>query len=114
MVTLNLRFAEGPHNSKTGGLCIDGLIPVCAYCKRVREAGRPASDRDAWHEPGDFIALRAGHDFTHGICPDCYDRQMEIMDREDAAGRVRPVNTGPINERRQACSDTVFTGQGGR
>jgi len=90
------------------------LTALSRYAPIARGFARPASDRDAWHEPGDFIALRAGHDFTHGICPDCYDRQMEIMDREDAAGRVRPVNTGPINERRQACSDTVFTGQGGR
>ena len=61
------------------------MFPICAYCKRIREVGRPAEDRSAWREVEDYIALKTNASFTHGMCPDCYDRQIEIMDREDGA-----------------------------
>lgn len=51
------------------------LIPICAWCKNVR------SDSGFWTKVEQFIAERssAGVQFTHGICPECLDTQMDTL-----------------------------------
>ncbi|HEV8630342.1 MAG TPA: PAS domain-containing protein [Thermoanaerobaculia bacterium] len=51
------------------------LLPVCSYCKRVRD------DRDYWHELDAYLA-HAGARITHGICPDCY-RDVALRELEE-------------------------------
>jgi phosphoserine phosphatase RsbU/P len=45
-----------------------GLLPICAYCKKIR------SDRDYWQEVEGYITEHSAAQFSHSICPDCYDR----------------------------------------
>jgi integral membrane sensor domain MASE1 len=42
-----------------------GLLPICAWCKRVRD------DHDYWHSVEEYISERTDAQFSHGICPDC-------------------------------------------
>jgi integral membrane sensor domain MASE1 len=42
-----------------------GLLPICAWCKRVRD------DHDYWHSVEEYISDRTDAQFSHGICPDC-------------------------------------------
>lgn len=44
---------------------LQGLIPICAKCKRVRE------DSGYWRSIEQYISQRSEADFTHGICPEC-------------------------------------------
>lgn len=44
---------------------LQGLIPVCAWCKRLR------TDEGYWHDFESYVRLHSGYDFTHGICPAC-------------------------------------------
>jgi len=44
------------------------LIPICMYCKKIR------NDSDYWQNIENYIHEHTGSDFSHGICPDCYDR----------------------------------------
>jgi len=44
---------------------LHGLLPICAWCKRVRD------DHDYWHSVEEYIAARTSAQFSHGICPDC-------------------------------------------
>lgn len=52
---------------------LEGLIPVCAYCRRVRD------DEGYWDRFEAYLASRIGATFSHGICPACFDR----IERED-------------------------------
>ena len=49
-----------PHNHRGD----EALIAMCAWCRRVRDAG-------GWHSQETFIRRRTGNEFTHGICGDC-------------------------------------------
>jgi hypothetical protein len=42
-----------------------GLIPICAYCRRVRDAA------GFWKPIEKYITEQTHADFTHGICPHC-------------------------------------------
>lgn len=47
---------------------LEGLIPICSYCKKIRD------DTGYWDRVESFLKARTKADFTHGICPECYDR----------------------------------------
>lgn len=44
---------------------LSGLLPICAYCKRVRD------DADYWHSVEEYVGERTDARFSHGICPSC-------------------------------------------
>jgi integral membrane sensor domain MASE1 len=44
---------------------ICGLIPVCAWCKKVR------TDTGAWEQMEYYLSKRLDATFTHGACPEC-------------------------------------------
>jgi hypothetical protein len=50
---------------------LSGLLPVCAWCKRVRD------DRGYWEQIDRFLASRSTASVTHGICPDCLRRMSD-------------------------------------
>jgi DNA-binding response OmpR family regulator len=64
---------------------LQGLLPICSYCKRVRD------DQNYWSQIEGYISRRSGAQFSHGICPDCYDRIVKPeLERyaESVQGRV--------------------------
>ncbi|HEY3900514.1 MAG TPA: response regulator [Chthoniobacter sp.] len=50
------------------------IIPICAYCHKVR------SDDEYWERVETYIKERTGSRFSHGICPDCFDVQVKQLD----------------------------------
>jgi PAS domain-containing protein len=44
---------------------LEGLLPICASCKKVRD------DKGYWSQIDVYLRTRAAVEFTHGICPDC-------------------------------------------
>lgn len=47
---------------------LEGLLPICAGCKRIRDAA------GGWVAVEEYLAARTEAAFTHGICPDCRRR----------------------------------------
>jgi phosphoserine phosphatase RsbU/P len=52
---------------------LQGLLPICAYCKRIRD------DKNYWNQVETYLADHSDVQFSHGICPSCFERVM----RED-------------------------------
>jgi DNA-binding response OmpR family regulator len=44
---------------------LHGLLPICAYCKRVRD------DHDYWQQIEQYVTEHSEAQFSHGICPPC-------------------------------------------
>ncbi len=49
------------HEVKT----LNGLIPICANCKKVRD------DKGYWHQLEKYVRDHSEAEFSHGICPEC-------------------------------------------
>ena len=49
---------------------LQSLLPVCAWCGRVR------TPESYWQTLAEYVSSRADIDFTHSICGECYDRVM--------------------------------------
>ena len=53
---------------------LEGIIPICMYCKKIRD------DRESWHRMEDYISTHSQAQFSHGICPTCFDETMKKHD----------------------------------
>jgi|GEM_PF-6946432 len=51
-----------------------GVIPICSYCKKIR------NDRGAWDILESYISDHSNAEFSHGICPECYEKQMAKLE----------------------------------
>jgi DNA-binding response OmpR family regulator len=48
---------------------LGGLLPLCAWCRKVRD------DHDYWQEVETYVESHFDARFTHGICPQCLEKQ---------------------------------------
>lgn len=47
---------------------LEGLLPVCSHCHRVRD------DQGQWRQIEAYVRDNSDADFSHGICPECLRR----------------------------------------
>jgi hypothetical protein len=50
---------------------LEGLLPICANCKRIRRAEGDSYDPGSWQELEEYVREHTDADFTHGVCPEC-------------------------------------------
>ena len=74
-IMMRLRVASRILDFTTQIRQLKELIPICMYCKRVRD------DSDYWQQVESYIHLCTGSNFSHGVCPDCFDKQMGKLPR---------------------------------
>jgi phosphoserine phosphatase RsbU/P len=48
---------------------LEGLLPICCSCKKIR-------DGSTWQRVESYIEIHSEARFTHGYCPECYDKWM--------------------------------------
>lgn len=60
---------------------LQGILPICCYCKKIR------NDQQYWQQVEHYIAENTNAEFSHGICPDCWERyirpEMEQVKKQD-------------------------------
>lgn len=66
-----LRVAERILGLRREVRQLEGLLPICSYCKRIRDDG------NQWASLEGYIEKRSHAEFSHGICPDCYRKHVE-------------------------------------
>lgn len=49
---------------------MQGILPICSYCKKIR------NDRDYWQNVETYITDHSHAEFSHGICPTCYENTV--------------------------------------
>lgn len=55
---------------------LEGLLPICAYCKKIRE-GAPAASEQTWVPIESYVSSRSEASFSHGVCPTCYAEHLK-------------------------------------
>jgi len=69
---------------------LSGLLPICAYCKSIR------TDDNYWLAVEEYISTHSNTQFSHGVCPPCFQRIANELDEYDAKDFVR---SGPASAR---------------
>ena len=53
---------------------LEGLMPICASCKKMLVEGEDPKNKQSWVPFETFISERTDASFTHGLCPECVKR----------------------------------------
>jgi len=88
-IWMRLRVAERILRYATEVRQLEAFLPICGYCKKVRD------DQNYWQQIESYINERTGTDFSHSVCPDCYQRVV-IPELE----KLRATPPEPIIKRR--------------
>ena len=62
-------------NTRVEMATLSGLLPICAWCKKVRD------DDGYWKQVEDYFSAHTHVDFTHSICTTCETRIIEETKR---------------------------------
>lgn len=86
-----LRVAERILRYTTQVRQLEEMMPICSYCKKIRD------DRNYWQQIEGYISERTGSDFSHSVCPDCYQRVVvpeleKIKATAAASGTTQPFS----------------------
>jgi two-component system NtrC family sensor kinase len=60
---------------------LEGLLPICAGCKKIRVAGGDFKVQASWERIESYIQDRTDAEFTHGMCPECARKYFGDMAR---------------------------------
>ena len=63
---------------------LSGLIPICAWCKNVR------NDKGYWSTVETYVRSRTDASFSHSICPICTEKFKDEIARANAGLQVPP------------------------
>jgi PAS domain S-box-containing protein len=59
------RLDQGPSTPSSDAKQLDGLIPICMYCKNIR------TELNLWQKVEAYVAKHTRVKFSHCVCPDC-------------------------------------------
>jgi len=65
---------------------LEGFLPTCAQCKKIREVDKDPKDPRSWHPIENYISERTSSKFSHSICPECIEEQYP----EDIVQKILP------------------------
>ena len=89
-IWMRLRVAERILSFTKQIQQLESILPICAYCKKIR------NDGDYWEQLETYMNEHAGLDFSHSICPDCYDThvlpEIESMKQDEGEKSEPPVS----------------------
>ncbi|PYO60495.1 MAG: response regulator [Gemmatimonadetes bacterium] len=71
-----LKVAERILGLRHELLTLEGLLAICSYCKRLRD------EHGTWVPLERYVEGRSAAQFSHGICPDCYETHVRPYLRE--------------------------------
>ena len=63
------------HSAREEVSALQGLLPICAWCKRVRD------DDGYWGHIESYFESHSQMQFTHGICPECIAKYHQRSDK---------------------------------
>jgi phosphoserine phosphatase RsbU/P len=74
-------------NIQNANRALAQLVPICSYCKKVR------NDSDYWQRLDEFLLDQKNLHLSHGICPECYEKTVlpeltKLRHKREAARRL--------------------------
>lgn len=75
---------------------LSGLLPMCTYCRRVR------NDQNYWGQLEAYLVEHSDLQLSHGVCEECFDRQASDLG-------LSPEGTAALREKLKARSGVTVT-----
>jgi len=86
--TANLKLSHALSEVKV----LNALLPICSYCRKIRD------DKDYWQSVEGYVSQHTGAQFSHAICPECYEKVVKPdLERFMSIRPSERVDTSPPN-----------------
>lgn len=72
---MRLRVAERIVRLNERVRTLEGILPMCAYCRRIRD------EKGGYSNLEEYVSDRTTARFSHGVCPDCAKRHFPDLSR---------------------------------
>ena len=69
---------------------LEGFLPICSKCKKIRLEGADYTQQEAWIAIERYIQDRTDAEFTHGLCPQCATELYPQLFKRNAVGSEPP------------------------
>lgn len=69
-----MKLAGSLEETKRQVRTLEGILPMCANCKKIRKEGMAQTDPGAWVPVDSYITDRSEAQISHGICPECMEK----------------------------------------
>jgi sigma-B regulation protein RsbU (phosphoserine phosphatase) len=79
-----VRVAERVIRLQSEASDLEGLLPICTYCKQIRD------DRDTWQPIEQYVAARTETSFAQNLCPECSGKAEGNGSPDDPPAKGRP------------------------
>lgn len=56
---------------------LEGILPVCIYCKKIRDDTDRESGKGEWMQMEAFLSHKGGTSVSHGCCPKCFEKHID-------------------------------------
>jgi len=76
-LTARLRVAERVLALQTEVRLMQRLLPICMYCRKIRDSDSSWDDQSSWQELEAYVAEKDDVKFSHGVCKDCFEKRVE-------------------------------------
>jgi hypothetical protein len=73
VLELNLQKTAELEKSIAEIKTLRGFLPICANCKKIRD------DYGLWTRVEEYISKHTEAEFSHGLCPDCFNLEIEHL-----------------------------------
>lgn len=80
---MNIRYTLSLTREKERVRMLESLLPICAHCKKIRDDSGTEKGKGQWVRVDHYISDKTDTQFTHGMCPDCYEDMMQELEGED-------------------------------
>lgn len=67
-LTARLRVAQRMLALQKEVKHLQGFLSICAHCKKIRD------EDNTWQPMEGYVSKRSEATFSHGFCPDCYEK----------------------------------------
>jgi CheY-like chemotaxis protein len=74
------RLTEQLRDALANVKTLVGLLPICAYCKKIKD------NAGYWSQVEAYIMKNSDASFSHGMCPECFERVKKEIDSIEKTG----------------------------
>ena len=76
------KLAGNLEESRRQVRTLEGILPMCASCKKIRKEGAVPTDPKSWVPVDSYITGHSEARFSHGICPECAKKLYGWSEKE--------------------------------
>ena len=81
-----VRLVENLQESRRQIRTLEGILPMCANCKKIRKEDAPPADPRSWMPVDSYISGHSEAAISHGICPECAGKLYGWSKKETPPG----------------------------